>query len=139
MSCTCWWSGSLALAASSQFHSVRDLTLKSGSASSCCKAFRAASSQLFCGSSLLRASGSPTSSAKFRSSATRVHEGISGKLSLFPPRTHSCWQQCRLLLGCFLPLRPAVVWAYRCSPSGAAVGRAVQGLDVLVKRSLQCS
>lgn len=81
VSFTCWWSGSRALAASSHFHSVRDLTLKSGSASSCCKAFRA-SSQLFCGSSLLRASGSPTPSATFRSSATRVHQGTSGKLSI---------------------------------------------------------
>lgn len=53
VSFTRWWSGSLALAASCHFHSVRDLTLKSGSTSSCCKAFRAASSQLFCGSSLL--------------------------------------------------------------------------------------
>lgn len=71
------------------------------------------------------ASGSLTPSATFRSSATRVHEGISGKPSFFPGSLMLA--QCRLLLGVFFHFDRQL---FGLSPCGAAVGQAVRQLTL---------
>ena len=77
---------------------------------------------------LCYASGSLTPSATFRSSATRVHEGISGKPSFFPGSLMLA--QCRLLLGVFFHFDRQL---FGLSPCGAAVGQAVRQLTLKVQ------